>query len=296
MERIQSDTMQLGDRIKAYEHQFTEHKIDPSLPFIARVDGKAFHTYTKRMHKPFDYRFIKAMQETAKKLTETFDPILTYVQSDEITLLFKPTTEAFLSGKLSKMNSIIASTATYWFSKFIDPETPTVGLPLFDCRVFNVPDEWEAVNALRFRYRDAVRNAVSAAARYKVGHKKCNGLNTDEKLKIIGSDWKGYPTEARYGTFYHRVNVVKAVAIDRSKLKPEVAVKIPDTCIRTEIQEFYVKLDASWSNSLPYKIDPIYMPLNSPSAGIDDIKNATDVIFRGEDAVLYANGEEPTET
>ena len=107
MERIISDTMPLGDRIKSYEHQFTGYTIDSSLPFIARVDGKAFHTYTKRMRKPFDDRFVKAMQETAKKLTETFDPILSYVQSDEITLLFKPTAEPFLSGKLSKMNSII---------------------------------------------------------------------------------------------------------------------------------------------------------------------------------------------
>ena len=229
------------------------------------------------------------MQETAKKLTETFDPILTYVQSDEITLLFKPTTEAFLSGKLSKMNSVIASTATYWFSTFIDPETPTVGLPLFDCRVFNVPDEWEAINALRFRYRDAVRNAVSSAARYKVGHKKCDGLNTDEKLKIIGIDWKGYPMEARYGTFYHRVNVEKPVDIDRSKLKPEVAAKIPETCIRTEIQEFYVNIAQTWDTSLPYKSEPVPAPLSCPVNGIDHIKNATDVIFRGEDAVLDSN-------
>lgn len=296
MERIISDTMPLGDRIKSYEHQFTGYTIDSSLPFIARVDGKAFHTYTKRMRKPFDERFVKAMQETAKKLTETFDPILSYVQSDEITLLFKPTAEPFLSGKLSKMNSIIAATATYWFNQLIDPETPTVGVPIFDCRVFNVPDEWEAVNALRFRYRDAVRNAVSAAARYKVGHSKCNGLNTDEKLKLIGSDWKGYSVAARYGTFYRRVNVVKPVVVDRSKLKPEVAAQIPETCIRTEIQEYEVKLDTSWSKSLPYKLDPVFMPLNSPAAGIDYIKNATDVIFRGEDAVLYKNGESTDET
>jgi hypothetical protein len=90
--------------------------------------------------------------------------------------------------------------------------------------------------------------------------------------------------------------VEKPVDIDRSKLKPEVAAKIPDTCIRTEIQEYYVKLATSWSNSLPYQLDPFYMPLNSPACGIDYIKNATDVIFRGEDAVLYKNGEEPTET
>lgn len=288
--------MPLGDRIKSYEHQFTGYTIDSSLPFIARVDGKAFHTYTKRMRKPFDERFVKAMQETAKKLTEAFDPILSYVQSDEITLLFKPTAEPFLSGKLSKMNSIIASTATYWFNQLIDPETPTVGIPIFDCRVFNVPDEWEAVNALRFRYRDAVRNAVSAAARYKVGHSKCNGLNTDEKLKLIGSDWKGYSFAARYGTFYRRVNVLKPVSVDRSKLKPEVAAKIPETCIRTEIQHFYVNIPQKWSESLPYKVDPVCVELSAPEFGIDNIKNATDVIFRGEDAVLYQNGEATDET
>lgn len=296
MERIISDTMPLGDRIKSYEHQFTGHTIDSSLPFIARVDGKAFHTYTKRMRKPFDERFVKAMQETAKKLTETFDPILSYVQSDEITLLFKPTSEPFLSGKLSKMNSIIASTATYWFSQLIDPETPTVGLPIFDCRVFNVPDEWEAVNALRFRYRDAVRNAVSAAARYKVGHSKCNGLNTDEKLKLLGSDWKGYSAAARYGTFYRRVNVVKPVSVERAALPPDVAAKIPETCLRTEIHEYYVNIAQTWNTSLPYKSEPVPAPLSCPVSGIDHIKNATDVIFRGEDAVLYQIGEATDET
>ena len=283
MERIQSDTMSLGDRIKAYEHQFTDYTIDPTIPFIARVDGKAFHTYTKKMDKPFDLRFIKAMCKTAKKLTETFSPVLTYVQSDEITLLFKPATETFLSGKLSKMNSIIASTATYWFSQFIDPNTPTVGLPLFDCRVFNIPDEWEAVNALRFRYRDAVRNAVSAAARYKHGHSKCVGKNTDEKLEMIGFDWDKYPRNARYGAFYHRVNVEKPVDVDRSKLPPEVVKNIPETCIRTEIHEYMVK----FADGMPWD----EARLSSPVCGIEQINNMPDVIFRGAPATVDLQDE-----
>lgn len=272
MERIQSDTMSLGDRIKAYERQFTSFMINPTLPFIARVDGRAFHTYTSKMEKPFDARFTTAMCKTAMKLTDAFDPVISYVQSDEITLVFKPTMEPPFGGKLSKLNSNIASVATYWFGQFIDPNIPTVGIPLFDCRVFNVPDEWEAVNALRFRYRDAVRNSVSAAARYKFGHAQVNGKNTQEKLQMVGTDWDSYPRTARYGEFFHRVLVMCPVEIDRSKLKPEVADRVPETCMRHVIAPYTVNACHDDIATDEY--------LTSPEYGIDCISNMPDVLFR----------------
>jgi tRNA(His) 5'-end guanylyltransferase len=274
MERITDKTISLGDRIKMYERQYTSFMINPALPFIARVDGRAFHTYTHKMEKPFDARFTTAMCKTAMKLTESFSPTITYVQSDEITLLFKPTMEPPFGGKLSKLNSNIASAATYWFGQYIDSSVPTVGIPLFDCRVFNLPDEWEAVNALRFRYRDAVRNAVSAATRYKFGHSTCTGKNTQEKLQMIESDWDSYPRTARYGEFFRRALVMRPVEVDRSTLNPEVAARVPEFCMRHAI--------------IPYTVNAVHDGiatdeyLTSPEYGIECITNMPDVLFRNE--------------
>lgn len=276
MEKITSKEMSLGDRIKAYEKQFTQYTIDPSLPFLARVDGRSFSTFTSKLTKPFDQKFTFAMCETAKILVDEFQPLLAYVQSDEITLLFKQCSDPLFSGKLSKLNSIIASMTTYWFNQMIGVDLPLIGIGLFDCRVFNVPDEWEAVNALRFRYRDAFRNAVSAAARYNFGHSKTLNKNTDDKLAMLGDVWNTYPNEARFGQFYHRVNVMKPIDIDKSKLDPEVAAKIPDECVRSEIVPYTV-------NCMDYQ-NSMTVALNDPDLGIRTIANLPDVLFRNANA------------
>ena len=43
----------LGDRMKRYESVTQSHLL-PRTPAIIRLDGKAFHTYTKGCDKPFD--------------------------------------------------------------------------------------------------------------------------------------------------------------------------------------------------------------------------------------------------
>lgn len=282
MEKICNKDISLGDRIKMYEHMFTQYTVDPSIPFLARVDGRSFSTFTSKLTKPFDHKFTYAMCETAKVLVDEFRPVLAYVQSDEISLLFKPCTDPIFNGKLSKLNSVIASTATIWFNEFLGKDLPVNGFGIFDCRVFNVPDEWEAVNALRFRYRDAFRNAVSAAARANFGHSKTLNMNTDEKLEMLGDLWNNYPDEARFGQFYRKVNVELPVDVDRSKLDPAVAAKIPETCIRSKI--------------VPYEVSggSRTVLLNDKEFGITEIVNLTDVIFRGAVA-RYGSNKESTD-
>lgn len=276
--------MSLGDRIKAYEHQFTDATIDPSIPFIARVDGRAFHTYTQKLKRPFDMRFTLTMLRTTRELIKSFNPLIAYTQSDEITLLFKPTAEPAFGGKLSKLNSLIAATATYWFSKFMPASAPVVGIPLFDCRLFNVPDEWEAVNALRFRYRDAYRNSVSSAARALFGHKNTLNKNTSSKLEMMGDRWNRYPRAARFGVFYQRELVLKPVKVDLAQLNLSAKVTIPETCIRTEIHE--VKVSTTVGDKL------CKFPMSDPMFGIEWIANAPDVIFRSEMAQYDSRREE----
>ena len=111
----------LGDRMKGYENAF-RHYLPRRMPVIIRIDGKAFHTYTKGFHKPFDYILMKTMQETAYELCKKIEGVkLAYVQSDEISLLLTNDdtleTEPWFGNNLQKLCSIAASIATLAFNK-----------------------------------------------------------------------------------------------------------------------------------------------------------------------------------
>lgn len=73
-------------------------------PVIIRIDGKAFHTFTKGFKRPFDNVLIKSMQETMKYLCKNIQGcVLGYHQSDEISLVLidyqKLTSDACLTMK-----------------------------------------------------------------------------------------------------------------------------------------------------------------------------------------------------
>ena len=111
----------LGDRMKGYENAF-RHYLPRRMPVIIRIDGKAFHTYTKGFHKPFDSILMKVMHETAYDLCKKIEGVkLAYVQSDEISLLLTNDdtleTEPWFGNNLQKLCSIAASTATLAFHK-----------------------------------------------------------------------------------------------------------------------------------------------------------------------------------
>jgi tRNA(His) 5'-end guanylyltransferase len=55
----------LGDRMKRYEN-ISRLYLQPKSYVIVRLDGKAFHTLTRQMEKPFDDRLIFAMKEALK--------------------------------------------------------------------------------------------------------------------------------------------------------------------------------------------------------------------------------------
>lgn len=79
--------MDLGERMKKYEF-VTRNYLTCKTPVIVRIDGKAFHTFTRGLEKPFDRNLIKLMQNTTLALCKEVDGCqLGYTQSDEISLL-----------------------------------------------------------------------------------------------------------------------------------------------------------------------------------------------------------------
>lgn len=116
----------LGKRMKEFYEQIPKTKLMRRTPVIIRIDGKAFHSYTRNLERPFDNILMTAMQETMKYLCENIQGcVLGYTQSDEITLVLVDYKElnsaAWFDYEVQKLCSISASMATMAFNKaFLD--------------------------------------------------------------------------------------------------------------------------------------------------------------------------------
>lgn len=115
----------LQDRMKQYEAAFN-HYLPNRTNVVIRIDGKAFHTYTKKANfiKPFDEHFVQAMNETCRYLCENIQGVKAgYVQSDEISLLLTSydnnDTQAWVGNRINKIVSLSASIATAIFNDCI---------------------------------------------------------------------------------------------------------------------------------------------------------------------------------
>ena len=187
----------LGTRMKEYYEQIPKTRLMRRTPVAIRIDGKAFHTFTRGFKKPFDEVLIKTMQETTKYLCENIQGcVLGYTQSDEITLILvdykRLNSSAWFDYEVQKICSVSASMATMAFNKFfkkncdkwgrdtfvdwdlggtneiVDKEKLTLSETyikaaekgaMFDARCFNIPKE-EVTNLVYWRQLDASRNSV----------------------------------------------------------------------------------------------------------------------------------------
>lgn len=102
----------LGTRMKTFYEEIPKTKLMRRCPVAIRIDGKAFHTFTRGFQKPFDEVLIESMQETMKYLCENIQGcVLGYTQSDEITLILvdykKLNSSAWFDYEVQKMCRVI---------------------------------------------------------------------------------------------------------------------------------------------------------------------------------------------
>lgn len=225
----------LSDRMKCYEN-VTRNYLTRRAPAIIRVDGKAFHSFTRGFKKPFDGIFVKSMQETMKYLCENIQGcVLGYTQSDEITLVIidyeKIESCAWFDNNIQKMASISASMATLAFNKyfsanvykyiedykkehqliFIEEDNKYYNTlidaikkgAMFDSRVFTLPKE-EVVNCVIWRQQDATRNSINSVGQANFSHKQlqnksCNDVQ-DMLMSEKGINWNDYTTTLKRGS------------------------------------------------------------------------------------------------
>lgn len=212
----------LGDRMKTYEN-VTRTYLTRRTPVIIRIDGKAFHNFTRGFEKPFDNVLVKAMQQTMKYLCENIEGcVLGYTQSDEITLVLcdykKLTSQAWFDNNIQKICSVSASMATMAFNLafrqnvkewnvncYADMDATSLSrsrvqydrsrvqydkyvskfdTAMFDSRVFNIPKE-EVNNCLLWRQQDATRNSIQSVAQANFSHRQLECKNCKELQEML---------------------------------------------------------------------------------------------------------------
>ena len=179
-------------------------------PVICRLDGKAFHTWTRGLKKPFDEGLIEDMEATTKFLCENIQGVkLGYCQSDEISLLLTDyetlDTQAWFDYNVQKMTSISASMAAAKFNQLrvfrmlvdtgssysSDTRVENFNLAFFDSRVFNIPKE-EVSNYFLARQKDAVKNSISMLAQSLYSPKELHKKNQSDMQELCwqkGHNW-----------------------------------------------------------------------------------------------------------
>lgn len=201
--------MDIGTRMKSYE---SDERL-PKGTVIIRVDGKAFHTWTRKVHaiKPFDHVIHQCMSQATKKVAEEMQGFkLAYTQSDESSFLIANLGEnegAWFDYKPQKLASITASMFTQAFNDSYEYHSYVSGYPrvtaVFDARAYSVPVN-DAANVFVWRQQDWKRNSVQMLGHHHLGHKAMQGLSSIKVQSALGErgiNWGDLDPWKKYGTF-----------------------------------------------------------------------------------------------
>lgn len=182
----------LGDRIKEEFESQTRLLLPRKTHTIIRLDGKAFHTYTRGLPKPFDPTLHEDLVESTRFVCENVTgTVLAYVQSDEVSLLVtdlaKPGTQPWYGGSVQKIASVTASLLTAKFNARRNLGLGDVGEPLaiFDSRVFTIPEPEDVIAYFQWRYLDAWRNAVSSLASTHFSPRELHEKSLTQRLFML---------------------------------------------------------------------------------------------------------------
>lgn len=223
----------LERRMKKYYEQVPKIKLMRRTPVIIRIDGRAFHSFTKNFVRPFDDVLIKSMQDTMKYLCENIQGcVLGYHQSDEISLVLvdyqRLNSSAWFDYEVQKICSIAASMATMIFNKRFEENTYEYDVHLpnpveketrdrilmyhckavdkgaqFDARCFNIPKE-EVTNYIYLRQLDAMRNSIQMVGQAHFTHKELQNKSCNQIQDMLMTqkeiDWNDLPIYQKRGS------------------------------------------------------------------------------------------------
>jgi tRNA(His) 5'-end guanylyltransferase len=219
--------MEISDRMKQYEFLCRTYLL-PLTPVIVRLDGRHFHSFCRKLEKPFDQRMHTLMVKTAEHLVKECNAKIGYTQSDEISLLlFSDHFESkiYFDGNVNKIISSAAAAASVFFNRHLSTYLPEKAqdMPTFDARCCNYPIS-ECANYFIWREQDAKRNSILAAADHFFGYSAIQNLKCDQlQEKLLREkqwDWNDYPYYQKRGTYVQHKRVFKKFTADELDTLP----------------------------------------------------------------------------
>jgi tRNA(His) guanylyltransferase len=233
----------LGDRMKGHE-SVPKNFLMRWTPVIIRLDGRAFHSFTKRQAikdsltvDPFSEIMKSCMVYTTQLLCSQIQNVkVGYTQSDEISLLLTDwdtnDTQQWFGGNIQKIVSLSAAIATNAFNHTYETYERMAfceSKPMFDSRVFNLPKE-EVTNYFIWRQQDASRNSVSMTAQYHFSHKELHKKSNSDKQDMLmlqkGVNWNDIDTWKKRGTCVTKQEIDKGNGVIRSSWVPDMDIPI----------------------------------------------------------------------
>lgn len=260
----------LGARMKSqYEHR-TRYLLPRRTYTLIRLDGKAFHTFTKGFKRPFDTDLVNLMNRAAQYLCENIQGVkAAYVQSDEISLLLtdfeKPHTDAYFDGNIQKIASISASIATLGFNAAmtnlitsaslfegfkeckdkLTNKDGTVKSALFDSRVFTIPDKQEVFNYFVWRQQDSTKNSIQMVAQSLYSHKELHGKNGSEQQEMIfqkGQNWNDLDAGLKRGRMIVKKDFLIENPYDKADIVTRTRWVVENPPVFTQKKDYLINL------------------------------------------------------
>lgn len=209
------DKSSLGDRMKRYE-EAPDLKLVRRMPVVLRADGKAFHTFTRGMERPFDDKLLSCMDYAAYVLCSSVENcVFGYTQSDEISILLVDyknlNTECWYDYRVQKVVSVASSIVSIAFANAMIRIMPELvrskGFPAFDCRAYNVPAD-DVTNYFLWRQRDATRNSILSVGQKHFSHSQLQNKNVNQIQDMLmmekGINWNDETTRHKRGAAFFK--------------------------------------------------------------------------------------------
>lgn len=185
---------------------------------VIRIDGRGFHTFTRKMERPYCRPLADALDQAAIGLcSEMIGCRFAYGQSDEYSFLLtdfeKETSSLWFDGNVQKIVSVSASLFTGYFNRAFGSER----VAAFDSRVLVISQRSEVEKYFLWRQLDASANSLNMLASAHHSHEDLVGKSTQEKHEMLfakGVNWSKQPADFKRGRVVRRAETGRTWEVD----------------------------------------------------------------------------------
>jgi tRNA(His) guanylyltransferase len=199
---------ELGARMKEYYEDALRIVLPRRTYVVVRVDGRAFHSFTRDLERPYCRRLADALDQAALALCrQMIGCRFAYGQSDEYSFLLtdfeSEDARPWFDGNVQKIVSVSASLFTGAFNRAFESRCAAS----FDARVIVIPQRSEVGRYFIWRQLDASANSLNMLASAHYGHDELLGKSTAEKHEMLhakGLNWAKEPADFKRGRAVRR--------------------------------------------------------------------------------------------